>query len=107
MPTWVQDSKTGKLVPKHEWVNQKNNYPEIIIKDFDAFESPASGEIISSKQKYLDDLKRTGSRPYEGFKTEKMEADKHWQYKQQDLNNKVRETVERTMYEIEHGYRNP
>lgn len=106
------DSELKKFVPIHEWAKKyaeppKPRGPMISVSNFDAFESPASGKLIRNKREYLDDLKATGCRPYEGKEREKAEADRYLKAKDENLVKAVEETVEETAYELEHGYRQP
>lgn len=42
--------------------------------DFPAYESPASGKMITSRNERREDMARTGSRPWEGMESEKRQA---------------------------------
>lgn len=77
----------------------------IFVNHFEAFESPIDGTVITNKRKHDYDLKKNGCRVYEGFESEKREADKYRQREEQQLKSKMMETAERTYHEIEHGYR--
>jgi hypothetical protein len=77
----------------------------ILVDQFDAYESPASGEIISNRRQRDRDMKATGCRQYEGRATETIEAERYRQNQSESLRRNVAETFERTYYEIEHGYR--
>ena len=41
---------------------------------WDAYESPASGKMITSKAQRTEDFKTTNTRPWEGMEVEKQEA---------------------------------
>lgn len=107
---WDQDEK--KFIPIHQWLDKfgeapKPRGPMISVSNFDAFESPASGKLIRNKREYLDDLKATGCRPYEGKERERAEADRFLKAKDENLVNAVSETVDETAYQLEHGYIQP
>jgi hypothetical protein len=42
--------------------------------DIDAYESPIDGKIVDGRRQRREDLRRSGSRPYEGFEQESKEA---------------------------------
>lgn len=103
---WIQDPATGKLLSPSEYSKQeKQRLHDIFIDRFEAYESPITDEVIKNRRQRDYDLKASGSRPYEGFKTEKQEADRYNFYKEKQLSENIKETVHRTMYEITHGYR--
>ena len=74
----------------------------ILVKGFDAYESPVSGEVISNHRQRDRDLKASGCRQYEGKQTELKEAAKYKSEQNQKLTRKVTDTMERTYYEIEY-----
>lgn len=103
-----QDKETGKFIPMHEWLAKygeapKARGPMIHVSNFDAFESPATGQIVRNKREYINDLKRSGSRPYEGFATEKAEADRYQKYQDQKFEQLIDKSVNETAYEMEHS----
>jgi hypothetical protein len=103
---WIQDPTTGKLVSPAEYARQESKrLHDIFIDRFEPYESPITDEVINNRRKRDYDLKASGSRPYEGFKIEKQEADRYNAYKEKQLSDAMKETVHRTMYEITHGYR--
>jgi hypothetical protein len=108
---YKQDPETRKFIPAHEW-NAKYGAPRhrgplVIVDNFDAYESPATGEIISNRRQRIADMDKSGSRQYEGFHNEKQEADKWHREQDARLDAKIDSTLHKTMYEIEHGYRKP
>lgn len=46
--TWVQDPKTGKLIPKEEYQREGSNSP-YIQGDIESFVSPIDGSVISDR----------------------------------------------------------
>ena len=103
--TWVQDKETGEFITKGEQHRRQNLKPMIYVDNMPAYESPITGEVIDSRSKRDRDLKQNGCRPYEGFKSEKREADQYHSEKDASLSGAMRETVHKHLYEIEHGYR--
>ena len=98
------------MIPIAEW-NEKYGSAQpvkrydIFVDNMEPYESPVTGEVISNRRQRDYDLKATGSRPYEGFASEKREADKVRAEEDNSLRSKMMETAERTYYEFEHGYR--
>ncbi len=102
---WIQDPQTGELVPAHEFVSRETTNGMIVVKGFDAYESPVSGEVISNYRQRDRDLKASGCRQYEGKTQELQEASKFKAEQNRLLERKVTNTLEHAYYEIEHGYR--
>lgn len=107
-----QDRETGKFIPIHEWNSKyaeppKPRGPMISVKQFEAFESPSTGRVISTYRDLDRDMKESGCRPYEGLANERREADKVLQEKDRRMESIINETVDETAYQIEHGYVTP
>lgn len=106
---YIYDEELRKLLPADEWYarnyKERNQSPMAFVDNMEAYESPVTGKIITNRKKRDYDLRATGSRPYEGFSSEQKEAQKYQQYQDQKLKSTLSETVQRTYYEIEHGYR--
>lgn len=102
---WVQDPVTGELVDPNEYRRPESSKIDIFVDNFEAYDSPITGEIINNRRKRDYDLKASGSRPYEGFKVEKQEAERFNSTQERQFSKNIHETVHRTMYEIQHGYR--
>lgn len=105
---YKQDKETGKFIPAHEWDKKYagqalKSRMLICVKGFDAFESPATGKIIRNYRDFDYDLKASGCREYEGFRDEKIEADKYLKEQDARLENLINDTVEETAYQIESG----
>lgn len=56
----------------------------MIMTDLPGYESPVTGKWIEGRKARLEDLRRTGSRPYEGFEQEKKEADRQRAYQEHE-----------------------
>lgn len=104
---WIQHPQTGKLIRAEEYVAPVSSKgAEYFLMDrWDAYESETSGKVISNRRERDYDLKSTGCREYQGKKIELQEAERHNAYKRAALKQDLRETMARTYYEIEHGYR--
>lgn len=104
---FIQDPSTGKLVPAHEYHQRETSKLIVHVDNWDAYESPVSGEVISNRQQRDRDMKASGCRQYEGKNIELQEAQRHQEYKKREMLGGIRNTMEKTWYEIEHGYRRP
>jgi len=107
---YKQDRETGKFIPIREW-NAKYAEPErprgpmVSVRNFDAFESPATGRLIRNERELREDMRVSGCRTYEGKEQEAKEANRYLESQDRKMEAMVDETVERTAYEIDHGYR--
>jgi hypothetical protein len=64
------------------------------IASWEAYESPASGKVITSKRERENDFKRTKTRQYEGFEQEKKEADRQTAYQEAESDKALTKSVE-------------
>lgn len=103
---WIQHPETGELILASDYHREQSKL-DIFIDRFEAYESPITGEVINNRRKRDYDLKSSDSRPYEGRHIEQQEADKWHAEKERKLSEGIRETAQRTLYEIQHGYRRP
>jgi hypothetical protein len=104
---FIQDPETGKLIPAHEYRQRDESKLIVHVDNWDAYESPSTGKVISNRKQRDRDLKESGCRQYEGRHVEVQEAERHKRYEKQKMWGGIRETMEKTYYEIEHGYRRP
>lgn len=65
--------------------------------DIPAYESPASGRMITSRAERREDFKRTGTREWEGLEAEKSEAERQRRYAEQELDKRVERTIGETL----------
>jgi len=106
---YKQDRETGKFIPVREW-NAKYAEPErprgpmVSVKNFDAFESPATGRLVRNERELREDMKVSGCRTYEGKDQEAKEANRYLQEQDRKMEKMVEESVEKTAYDIDHGY---
>jgi hypothetical protein len=63
------------------------------MQPWDAYESPASGQTITSKAQRREDMKRTGSRQYEGRAQEDKEVKRQHAYQEQALDRQMTDTI--------------
>lgn len=105
--SWRYDPELRKLIPLSEWRERERSKLIVHVDQWDAYESPVSGNVISNRKQRDRDLKESGCRQYEGKEIEVQEANRHNAYKRKELINTLMDTAQRTYYEIEHGYRRP
>jgi hypothetical protein len=63
------------------------------IQPWDAFVSPATGKVISSKTQRKEDMKASGCRDWEGMESEKRMSARAKQYDDEALDKKIDATV--------------
>jgi hypothetical protein len=103
---WIQDPVTGQLISANEYQRKDSDVNlMVVVKGFDAYESPTTGEVVSNYRQRDIDLKKSGCRQYEGKQTEMQEAAKIQREQKERLVGRMSNTMEKTYYEIEHGYR--
>jgi hypothetical protein len=109
--SWVYDPETRKLVPKSEYYAEKPRPKKagffIGAKEFEAYESPATGQVITNRRAHQYDLDASGCRVYEGRAQEEAEAERYRETEWNKLEAAVDNTVHETDYQIEHGYIKP
>lgn len=80
-----------------------NQAPALItdIQPWDAYISPASGKLITSRKERREDMARTNSRPWEGLNVEKQEANRRKQYEEQRNDARLHEAASRAFYQMD------
>lgn len=58
--SFVQDPKTGKLVPKDEFVDSSDTSAPYVIGDIQPYQSMQTGEMITSRSHHKEHLRRHG-----------------------------------------------
>lgn len=64
------------------------------------YDSPIDGRPITNRHERIDDLKRSGCRPWEGMEQEKKEAARREGYADIALEKKLAHTTEKSLMEI-------
>lgn len=108
--SYIQDKETGKLISAQEWYEkygQERGEAPFIITDIPAYQSPITGKMITSRKERAEDLKRSGSRPYEGFEAEKKEADRIRAENDQKFESKIPDMLQKTANDIKYGNTKP
>lgn len=62
--------------------------------------SPVTGKFIGTQRARIDDLKRTGCRPYEGFDAETKQAARVRAHQEKKSDAKLHEDVSRAFYQL-------
>jgi putative FmdB family regulatory protein len=62
--------------------------------------SPTSGKFIDTKRARIDDLKRSGCRPYEGFEQESKEVARNNAYAEKKADDKLHDVVSKAYHEL-------
>lgn len=63
------------------------------IAPWDAYESPATGKIITSKTERMEDMKVSGCRDWEGMESEKKESARQGLYIEEKQDAELDKTV--------------
>lgn len=69
--------------------------------DLPGYQSPVTGLWVEGRKARREDLKRTGSRPWEGREQEQKEADRQRAYAEQANDRKIDEVARRTYYQLD------
>lgn len=97
--SYVQDPKTGQLVPKEEFYAQQYDAP-FIMGDLPDYESPIDGRVISGRAARREDLRRSGCREWEGMEQEKKEAHRWKVENERKLDQKLEQNLWRAWYSM-------
>lgn len=72
-----------------------------VFSDFPAYVSPSTGKVIEGKKARIEDLARSGCRPYE--EGEMQDAERRAREAEKETDALIDETVERTLVEMKNG----
>jgi hypothetical protein len=70
------------------------------MQPWEAFESPATGKIITSKKERADDMRASGCRDWEGMDSEKRHAERQKQYQEAEADKKLDHAVRSAWAEL-------
>lgn len=99
--TLGREGAEAKWEEKLAWEGTKA--PALIadIQPWDAYVSPASGRVITSRKERREDMARTNSRDWEGLNVEKQEAQRRKQYQEQRNDARLHEAASRAFYQLD------
>lgn len=72
----------------------------LVIPDLPGYQSPVTGLWVEGRRARREDLKRTGSRPFEGIEQERKELARQQQYREQKLDASLTKAVSETFYQM-------
>ncbi len=72
----------------------------LIVPDLPAYQSPVTGLWVEGRRARREDLKRTGSRPWEGMQQEKQEAARYEHYQAQKLDASLTKSTSEAFYQM-------
>ena len=67
----------------------------MVIPDLPGYQSPVTGLWVEGRKARREDLKRTGSRPWEGMASERREAERQRQYAEKQADSRLEGAVRR------------
>lgn len=70
---YIQHPETGELILAHEY-RAPHSPTHYVMSDLPDYESPIDGRVVHGRAGRREDLRRSGSRPYEGREVEEREA---------------------------------
>lgn len=91
--------RNGELVEvSHDYVPDPRS--PMIFGDLPGYKSPVTGLWVDGRVARREDLKRTGSRPWEGLQQEKQEAARHEAYADQKLDASLTKSASEAFYQL-------
>lgn len=72
----------------------------LVFGDLPAYQSPVTGKLVDGRVARREDLKRTGSRPWEGLDQEKKEAARHVAYAEQRQDAALTKSASEAFYQL-------
>jgi predicted nucleic acid-binding Zn ribbon protein len=70
------------------------------VKQDIAYKSPATGKVITTHRERLDDMRRSRSRPWEGYEQETKEAARRRKYREDKSEQKLEEAARRAWHQL-------
>lgn len=97
--SWVWDPMLKELVEITPGAPVEQRAP-MIVPDLPGYVSPVSGLWVEGRKARREDLKRTGSRPWEGMESERKEAARQRAYAEQRSEQKLDAAVRTAYYQL-------
>lgn len=97
---WVWDPKVGGLVE----VPTDYQQPRVahdVWGDIPDYVSPVTGLVVSGRKQRREDLRRTGSRPWEGMEQEQKEAARQRQYADERSDRRLEDAAQRAFHQLD------
>jgi hypothetical protein len=98
---------------RYVWSPERNELVEVstdynqpprshyVIPDTPDYVSPVSGVVISGRRQRRNDLAKTSSRPWEGLKAEKQEAQRRQQYAEQKFDAGLERSARQAYHQMD------
>lgn len=96
---FIQDPKTGELVPAAEYFAERSR-SHFVLGDLPDYESPIDGRVVHGRAGRREDLRRHGCRPYEGREAEMREAARQRAYNEAVADRKLDAAVRTTWAQL-------
>jgi hypothetical protein len=90
---YIQDPQTGELVLAQDYRANRPAAP-YVVGDLPDYESPIDGRVVHGRAGRREDLRRSGSRPYEGRQAEQKEAARIWRNDEQARDRAIERTAQ-------------
>lgn len=96
---WIypKDAEPFEVSPDYR---QMTDEGVLIMDDLPGYTSPVTGLWVEGRRQRREDLKRTGSRPWEGLDQEKKEAARHTRYADAKLDASLTKTASEAFYQM-------
>lgn len=96
---FVWDPKLNELVEIDPIARAEQHAP-MVVPDLPGYQSPVTGLWVEGRKQRREDLKRTGSRPYEGLESERKEAARRVAYHEQAQDRRLEERAREVFYQM-------
>jgi hypothetical protein len=96
---WVWSPEANALIEVPTTFTQEQFAP-MVIPDLPGYQSPVTGLWIEGRKQRREDLKRTGSRPWEGKEQELKEASRRVAYDEQKLDRGLEDAARRAYHSM-------
>lgn len=90
----------GQLIEVSPDYNPPKSVAPLVFGDLPSYRSPVNGQWIDGRVARREDLKRTGSRPWEGLEQERKESARQERYAEQKLDASLTKTASETFYQL-------
>lgn len=97
--------RNGELVYASDEYLNPTPLTHFVMPDLPDYQSPVDGRVVSGRRQRREDLRRTGSRPWEGLQQEKKEAARRIGYEEKRMEQRLTETAHRAMHQISYSSR--